>query len=52
MLVNASGFIIDTPAAFAVPGPQADNKYSFVKTCVEAFGGECRCHKSLVLTAN
>jgi polyribonucleotide 5'-hydroxyl-kinase len=37
--VNASGFIIDTPAAFAVPGLLADNKYNFVKTCVEAFDG-------------
>lgn len=35
--LNASGFIIDTPAAFAVPGPLADNKYSFIKTCVGAF---------------
>ncbi|KAG8722481.1 Cleavage polyadenylation factor subunit clp1 [Ceratobasidium sp. 394] len=35
--LNASGFIIDSPAGFAVPGPLADNKYNFVKTCVEAF---------------
>ncbi|KAG9087418.1 Cleavage polyadenylation factor subunit clp1 [Ceratobasidium sp. 370] len=35
--LNASGFIIDSPAGFAVPGPLVDNKYNFVKTCVEAF---------------
>ncbi|KAG8760525.1 Cleavage polyadenylation factor subunit clp1 [Ceratobasidium sp. 428] len=35
--LNASGFIIDAPAGFAVPGPLTDNKYNFVKTCVEAF---------------
>lgn len=39
-LVNASGLIIDAPASFAIPGPFADNKYNFVKTCVEAFDGE------------
>ncbi|KDN51048.1 hypothetical protein RSAG8_00677, partial [Rhizoctonia solani AG-8 WAC10335] len=32
--LNASGFIIDTPAAFS----QGDNKYNMIKTCVEAFG--------------
>ncbi|QRV87386.1 mRNA cleavage and polyadenylation factor CLP1 [Ceratobasidium sp. AG-Ba] len=35
--LNASGYIIDSPAAFAIPGPQMENRYNFVKTCVDAF---------------
>ena len=52
MQVNASGFVIDTPAAFAIPGPQADNKYNFIKTCVEAFDGEYRFYRFSILMAD
>ncbi|CAE6500685.1 unnamed protein product [Rhizoctonia solani] len=37
--LNASGFIIDTPAAFSTSNAQGDNKYNLIKTCVEAFDG-------------
>ncbi|CAE6523617.1 unnamed protein product [Rhizoctonia solani] len=35
--LNASGFIIDTPAAFSTSNAQGDNKHNLIKTCVEAF---------------
>ncbi|EUC57845.1 mRNA cleavage and polyadenylation factor CLP1 [Rhizoctonia solani AG-3 Rhs1AP] len=35
--LNASGLIIDAPAAFANPNAQGDNKYHLIRTCVEAF---------------
>ncbi|CAE6397656.1 unnamed protein product, partial [Rhizoctonia solani] len=35
--LNASGFIIDTPAAFSTSNAQGDSKYNLIKICVEAF---------------
>ncbi|KAL5636849.1 hypothetical protein ACGC1H_000725 [Rhizoctonia solani] len=35
--LNASGFIIDAPAAFATSNAQGDNKYNLIRACVEAF---------------
>ncbi|KAJ1308731.1 hypothetical protein OPQ81_004422 [Rhizoctonia solani] len=35
--LNASGFIIDTSAAFSTSSAQGDSKYNVIRTCVEAF---------------
>ncbi|KAF8742832.1 hypothetical protein RHS02_02904, partial [Rhizoctonia solani] len=35
--LNASGLIIDTPAAFSTSNAQGDSKYNLIKTCVEVF---------------
>ncbi|KAG8733061.1 hypothetical protein FRC11_008942 [Ceratobasidium sp. 423] len=35
--LNASGLIIDTPAAFSTSNAQGDNKHNLIKTCVEVF---------------